>query len=185
MADDPAATGRGEPAPAGAAPGARWPQRLLALGVLAVAAVLAFGATGIAGDAGYAGIGPNVLPWVVAATLTVCGAMLLGEALAGGFASLPVPSGAVRGDWRAFAWMAGGILANALLIERIGFVLACALCFALAVRGLRLGEGRAGGGALRSVLDAATGLAIALPVFWMFTKGLGVNLPGLTGTGWL
>jgi putative tricarboxylic transport membrane protein len=35
------------------------------------------------------------------------------------------------------------------------------------------------------VLDLATGLVIAAPVFWLFTKVLAVNLPGLTGTGWL
>jgi putative tricarboxylic transport membrane protein len=29
------------------------------------------------------------------------------------------------------------------------------------------------------------GLAIAAPVFWMFTQFLAINLPGLTETGWL
>ena len=30
-----------------------------------------------------------------------------------------------------------------------------------------------------------TGLAISAPVFWAFTQFLAINLPGLTGTGWL
>ena len=30
-----------------------------------------------------------------------------------------------------------------------------------------------------------TGLMIAAPVYWMFTKFLGINLPGLTESGWL
>ena len=34
-------------------------------------------------------------------------------------------------------------------------------------------------------IDVASGLAIAAPVFWMFTKFLAINLPGLTGTGWI
>jgi putative tricarboxylic transport membrane protein len=28
-------------------------------------------------------------------------------------------------------------------------------------------------------------MALSLPVFWLFTRLLKVNLPGLTGTGWL
>jgi putative tricarboxylic transport membrane protein len=27
--------------------------------------------------------------------------------------------------------------------------------------------------------------AISAPVFWMFTQFLAINLPGLTGTGWI
>jgi len=34
-------------------------------------------------------------------------------------------------------------------------------------------------------VDVATGLAIAAPVFWLFTQFLAINLPGLTATGWL
>ena len=33
--------------------------------------------------------------------------------------------------------------------------------------------------------DLLAGLAISAPVYWMFTKLLNINLPGLTGTGWL
>ena len=38
---------------------------------------------------------------------------------------------------------------------------------------------------MRVLLDAATGFLIAAPAFWLFTKVLAINLPGLTGTGWL
>jgi putative tricarboxylic transport membrane protein len=38
------------------------------------------------------------------------------------------------------------------------------------------------GGLLKDVM---VGLAIAAPVFWMFTQFLAINLPGLTETGWL
>jgi putative tricarboxylic transport membrane protein len=33
--------------------------------------------------------------------------------------------------------------------------------------------------------DFVTGFVIAAPAFWVFTKVLSINLPGLTGTGWL
>jgi putative tricarboxylic transport membrane protein len=160
-------------------------QLALGLGVLAVAAVLAWGAASIPSQAGYAGIGPNFLPWVVALALAVCGAGLVMQALRGGYEDMDEPSGAERGDWPALAWVAAGIVANAVLIERAGFVLACSVCYALAVRGLRLSEGRGAGGVAGAARDLATGLAIAAPVYWLFTKVLEVNLPGLTGTGWL
>lgn len=162
-----------------------WPQALIGVGVLVVAAGLGVGALGIPGEAGYAGVGPNFLPWVVTSALALLGGWLLWEALSGGFRALEPPSGAARGDWRSLGWVLAGIVVNAVLIERIGFVLACALCFALAVRGLRRSEGRPGGGPRRAALDLGTGIAIAAPVFWLFTKVLAVNLPGLTGTGWL
>ena len=160
-------------------------QTAVGAAVLGVGAVLAWGAVSIPGDAGYAGVGPNFLPWVGSAALVACGAWLLWEALSGGFRHMEPPSGAPRGDWVALAWVSAGVLANAALITTLGFVLACALCFVLAVRGLRLAEGRGGGGPRQWAIDGATGLAIALPVFWLFSQLLSINLPGLTGTGWL
>ena len=52
------------------------------------------------------------------------------------------PSGAPRADWISAAWVAGAVIANAALITTIGFVLACTLCFVLAVRGLRRAAGK-------------------------------------------
>lgn len=160
-------------------------QTLIGAGALLMAGVLAWGATGISSDAGYAGVGPNFLPWVMAIALAACGAWLVWEARSGGFRDLDPPSGAEQGDWAALAWVAGGILVNALLIERAGFAVACTLCYTLAVHGLRSAEGRPWGGPRKVLLDAVTGALVALPVFWLFTKVLKVNLPGLTGTGWL
>ena len=127
----------------------------------------------------------SVVPWAVAAALAVCGVWLAWEVATGGFRNMEAPSGAARGDWPAVAWVAAGLLANAALIERIGFVLSCALCYALAVRGLRLSEGRRGGGLRQALLDLAVGMVIAWPVLLLFTRVLGVGLPRLTGAGWL
>lgn len=160
-------------------------QTLIGVGALGVAGVLVYGALSISSEAGYAGVGPNFLPWVVAVALLACGAWLLWEARSGGYRSLEEPSGAERGDWAAMAWVSAGVLANAALITSVGFVLSCALCFVLAVRGLRASEGRPAGGVRQTVLDAVTGLLIAAPVFWLFTKLLAINLPGLTASGWL
>ncbi|MFT3665716.1 tripartite tricarboxylate transporter TctB family protein [Piscinibacter sp.] len=161
------------------------PQTLLGAGVLALGALLAAGATQISAEAGYAGVGPNFLPWVVAVALLVCGALLVWEARSGGFREMEEPSGAAQGFWPGFAWVSAGILANALLITTIGFVLSCALCFVLAVRGFKASEGRPDMSPKAWLVDALIGIAIAAPVFWMFTQALAISLPGLTTTGWI
>lgn len=164
------------------------PQVLAGLGVAGLGGLLAWGAMDIPADAGYAGVGPNFLPWVVALALMVCGALLTLQALRGGWPHVEAPSGAARGDWAALAWVAAGIVVNASLITRVGFIPSCALCYVLAVRGLRLAEGKAarGGAALQQAgIDLLVGAAIAAPVFWVFTKLLNISLPGLTAGGWL
>jgi putative tricarboxylic transport membrane protein len=166
-------------------PSAQRHQSLVGAAALVVGALMAYGATFISSDAGYAGIGPNAMPWLVAVVLMVCGVWLIWEARTGGYREMEVPSGAVEADWRAAAFVIAGVVLNAALITVIGFVLACALCFTLAVRGLRMAEGRPGGNLRQCLLDGLTGLIIAAPVFWLFTKLLAINLPGLTTSGWL
>lgn len=160
-------------------------QTLVGLGVLGIGLALAIGAWSIPSNAGYAGVGPNFLPWVVAAALVACGTGLVADARRGGFRDMEVPSGGARADRLALLWVGGGVVVNAALITTVGFILACTLCFMLAVRGLRGSEGRGHGGLRGLALDFATGFLIAGPAYWLFTKVLAINLPGLTGTGWL
>ena len=54
------------------------PQTLIGVGTLVLAAVMAVGATQISSDAGYGGVGPNFVPWVVAAALAVGGLAVTG-----------------------------------------------------------------------------------------------------------
>ena len=159
-------------------------QALIGVGVLAIAGILAAGAVSISSEAGYSGIGPNFLPWFVAVALLLCGACMVWEARTGGFRDVEQPSGAQHGDWIGFAWVSAGLLVNAALITRAGFVVSCTLCFVLAARGLRLSEGLNSAWSTMG-RDAVVGVLIAAPVYWMFTKLLSINLPGLTGTGWL
>lgn len=154
-------------------------------GTLALGALIAAGATQIRSDAGYGGVGPNFLPWVVGLALLACGAFLIWEAVTGGFRLMEEPSGAESGHWPGFLWVSAGLLANAMLITRIGFVLACGLCFMLAVRGFKSAEGKGDRSPLSWLVDLLIGMAIAAPVYWMFGKLLAISLPGLTGTGWI
>lgn len=154
-------------------------------GTLALGALIVAGATTIRADAGYGGVGPNFLPWVVGLALLACGAFLVWEAVTGGFRLMEEPSGDEHGHWPGFLWVSAGILATAMLITRIGFVLACGLCFMLAVRGFKSAQGDTDRAPLSWVVDLLIGMAIAAPVYWMFGKLLAISLPGLTGTGWI
>ena len=161
-------------------------QTLVGDGVLLIGAGLAFGALSIPSEAGYAGVGPNFLPWLVAAVLALCGVLIVREALTGGFRELEQEAeGSPAPYWPGFIWVSAGLLANAALITTIGFILSCTLCFMLAVQGLRRASGQNAMQPAVLVKDLITGFLIAAPVFWMFTQFLAINLPGLTTTGWL
>jgi len=157
----------------------------VAIGVLLLALGLGAGAWTIPSEAGYAGIGPDFLPWVVSLALLLCGGTLLWEVRRGGFLDMEDEEDNAPAFWPGFIWMSVGLLVNAALITTIGFIFSCALCFVLAARGARLAQGQALGGARAWVTDGVVGLLIAAPVYWMFTKFLAINLPGLTSSGWL
>jgi putative tricarboxylic transport membrane protein len=106
------------------------------------------------------------------------------ESRTGGFRAMDDADGVVP-CWSGFAWVSSGLLANAALITTIGFIFSCTLCFVLAVQGLRGAEGKTDLQVSRLVKDTLIGIAIAAPVYWMFTQFLAINLPGLTSTGWL
>ena len=162
-------------------------QTLVGGGVVLLGLGLGVGAVGIPSTVGYAGVGPNFLPWLVSVALLLCGGFMVYEARTGGFRDME-DGAAADGEkpyWPGFVWMSAGLLANAALITTLGFILSCTLCFVMAARGLRNAAGQPGLGVKSWVNDAVTGLLIAAPVYWMFTKFLAINLPGLTQSGWL
>ena len=172
-------------ADAGSVPSPRW-QAAVGAAVVLVAVGMALGALQIPGDAGYGGVGPNFLPWLCAAVLGLCGVLLVREALSGGYRQAADPGGERHAALLPFAWVTAGLLLNAALIETLGFIVGCTLCYALAVQGLRRANGQTGLLRPRALaVDVFTGLVIAAPVFWLFTQFLAINLPGLTNTGWL
>ena len=164
-------------------------QTIVAGGVILLGLGMAMGALSIPSAAGYAGVGPNFLPWLVSIALLLCGSFMVYEARTGGFRDMGDDDGDEKASakpyWGGFAWMSAGLLANAALITTLGFILSCSLCFVLAARGMRNAEGQTDAGVKTWLKDSVTGLLIAAPVYWMFTKFLAINLPGLTHTGWL
>lgn len=168
---------------AGSFPSVPW-QMLCGVLVLAGAAVMAMGAGKVEGDAGYGGVGPDFLPWVCAMALAVCGALLVWEASTGGFRHAGDPGGHKTARLMPFVWVSAGLLSNALFIEKIGFVLACVICYFLAVQGLRRAQEETLN--FKKILsDLAWGFIISAPTYWAFSRLLGINLPHLLETGWL
>jgi putative tricarboxylic transport membrane protein len=149
----------------------------LAIGafVLALAATLIVGAAMLPVDKGYTIVGTRVFPLAVATLVGVVGAGLVWQALTGGFRlleteALPPDAWPRRQRIQAALWVSGGLLVDALLIDRIGFVLTSTFLFAAAARGF---------GSLRWGKNLLIGLALAWPIYLGFTKGLGLSLPGL------
>jgi putative tricarboxylic transport membrane protein len=115
----------------------------------------------------HAAVGPRLFPFLVAAGLVVVGALVLHQALFGHIAH-------ERGfelDWVAVALVSAGLVAQLLLLETVGWVLATTLLFVAVARAF---------GSRRLAVDAAIGVVLASLAFAVFNYGLGLSLP--TGT---
>lgn len=149
-------------------------QLAVSAGLVLISAVLAYGAFRFPPERGYVILAAYVYPYAVAAFVGVVGLLLSYQAVTGGFRNLAdhddEAAKALPGGKAGVAWVTVGLLGVALLIELIGFVLAAGLLFALSARGF---------GSRRPVQDLAIGIALTLPIYWLFNAGLGVSLPSL------
>ena len=142
---------------------------LLSLGLVALGAYVVHGTGGIAESQGYAQIGPRLFPYLIGTGLTLCGAVLAWHALAGGWRDVPLDQeGHAAPDWRAFAIVSTGIILHMVAIGWAGFILAATLLFLLIARGF---------GSRQPVRDAIVAVLLAVATFFIFTLGLGLNLP--------
>lgn len=149
---------------------------ILSLGVLALGLAATVVAWKLPDGGGYARIGPNFMPKLVSGGLILLGVWLLVEYCTGGWRGPVEGEPAARGEHAflpsAFVWVSAGLLAQMMLINSAGFVLAAAVLFACVAKGF---------GSRRSLRDLALGLALGLGVFAFFVYFLNVNLPA----GWL
>lgn len=158
----------------------------------------------------YSGnIGAAFVPWLCAITLTACGLMLVREALGGGYRNVADPGGRHTACWPPFLWVSAALLCTFWLMPRVGFTLSSALCYTLAMQGLRRAALLPAADATSPVpvgtADAATdtsdspacpaphachhpkvllgdlacGLVLAGLLYWLLTRGLGLPLPAL------
>ena len=149
---------------------------VLSLAVLALGIAVGVGTSQLSSAGGYARIGPNVAPAVIAGGLVLLGIWLCYEALSGGWRNAIPDEPEARGEHcfhiAAFIWVSVGLIAQIVLIDRAGFVLAQAALFACVARGF---------GSAKPARDFAIGVILGLSVFLFFVKFLNVNLPA----GWL
>jgi putative tricarboxylic transport membrane protein len=144
-------------------------QVALAAGVGVIGALILGGSFFLPTGGGYAQVGPGVVPRVVGTILVIIGGFLLREAFTGGFRGVDEEAEEkLPMDWPAFAWVSGGIIAYGLLVEGAGFIIASTTLFVMVARGFN---------SRRWVLNAVTGLVLAIVVFVMFNYGLGLTLP--------
>lgn len=149
-------------------------QLAIGIGLIALSAVLAYGAWQFPPEMGFVILPAYVYPYALAAFVGGVGLLLCYQAVTGGFRELAdhdeESAKALPGGKAGAAWVTAGLVAVAVLIDVIGFVLAAALLFACAARGF---------GSRRPVRDLAIGMALTLPIYWLFNAGLGVSLPPL------
>jgi putative tricarboxylic transport membrane protein len=104
---------------------------VVGIGIVCFAGVVGWETIQIADGAIYARVGPAVFPWIVTIILVVLGSFLVMSALSGGW-SHEDPSGDL--DLPSLAWLAAALLANVLLIDHVGFIIASTIMFVLAAR---------------------------------------------------
>ena len=116
-------------------------------------------------------VGPAAVPVVIGVLLLVCAAFLAvdvlrggrGEAEGGEDVELDAPS-----DWRTVVLLAGAFLADAALIDRVGWPVSGAVLFWGSTYAL---------GSRQYVRDAFLALALSFLTFYLFGRGLGIDLP--------
>lgn len=149
-------------------------QLAIGVGLIALSLMLAYGAWQFPPEMGFVILPASVYPYALAAFVGGVGLLLTYQACTGGFRDLAdheeESAKALPGGKAGVAWVTAGLVAVALLINVIGFVLAAALLFACAARGF---------GSRRPLRDLAIGMALTLPIYWLFNAGLGVSLPPL------
>lgn len=137
---------------------------LIGVCVLLAGAGVASGVPAIDGSGGYAGLSPRFLPTLVAVGLAACGLGLIISSRR----TTPAAAGSPFSGASAVVWLLGGLILHLVLIRWIGFVAASVLLMTCAARGH---------GSRRPLRDALVALALALPVWWLFSRGLGLGLP--------
>jgi putative tricarboxylic transport membrane protein len=144
-------------------------EAIISLALIALGAYVVYETQSIAETQGFAQVGPRLFPYIIGTGLTLCGAVLGWHAVSGGWRNVPLDQeGHDAPDWIAFAIISAGIILHMVLIGWAGFIIASALLFVFIARGF---------GSRKLVRDLGIAVVLATVVFFIFTMGLGLNLP--------
>jgi putative tricarboxylic transport membrane protein len=164
-----------DPAGSVSAPGARpWG---LGVAVILVGLVWIYGALSLGHTATYAVVGPGLFPALIGAGLVVLGGLLLvavarGERFEPQEAEDADPSR--RPSWAAFWSIVAAGAVPIVVVRPLGFPVAAALTFALTARGF---------GSRRLPLDLVVGFLLGAACWLLFSRLLGLSLPGFPPLG--
>ena len=142
---------------------------LISLALIIIGSFVVYETQSIAETQGFAQVGPRLFPNLIGIGLTLCGGWLGWQALSGGWRDVPMDEGTHdEPDWIAFFVISAGIILHMVLIGWAGFIIASILLFVLVARGF---------GSRRPARDLLIAVILAVVVYFLFTAGLGLNLP--------
>ncbi|CAN1507735.1 Protein of unknown function DUF1468 [Rhabdaerophilaceae bacterium] len=143
--------------------GSNLPHKLVAGGFVVIGLLALWQSSKIPSVA-YATVGPSVFPMMITVFILALGVALALAAFRGGWAH--DQDGTIT-ELGSLAYVAGGLILNAALIDVIGFILSSTLMFALVARGF---------GSLKPFRDAAIGFVLAFIAYVGFDRLLGYKI---------
>jgi putative tricarboxylic transport membrane protein len=145
------------------------PNKIVGGVVLLTATFFGVGLAYVDGQSGYAGLSPRFLATIVTLGLVVCGLLILLRPRSV-FTDSEDAGTAIATDKRfqRLAILIGGLAAHLVIIGLLGFVIASGFLMATVAYAY---------GNQRTVRNFLIGVAIALPIWVLFTQVLGLNLP--------
>lgn len=144
------------------------PEAALGAFALLLGAYVAVDASGYHDGSTYDGLGPSLLPYIIAGGLTLTGLPIL----IGALLSRGQGEAIERIDWMPIALITLGLIVPIAFIRLLGWIPVIAVVFALGARAF---------GSRRTVLDLSLGVAFGIVTFVIFNYGLGLHLP----SGWI
>jgi putative tricarboxylic transport membrane protein len=136
----------------------------VAIGVIGLGALALWQASVIPANALYATIGPAVFAYAAAAMLLLMGALLVKDAVFGGWSSAEEFGEA---DELGGVWMILGLVVNLAVIDTMGFIIASTLLFLCTARAF---------GSRQPLRDVGIGFTLAFIAYIGFDRVLGYKI---------
>lgn len=136
------------------------------LGLLVLAAIIWFDTARMQVPPNYSAYGPQIFPYLSIAALVAVALYLLWQTWAG--RSDAVKAESDESDWIGVIAISVGLLSQAILIERLGFVISAAILFFLVAWGFR---------SRKWLRDAIVAIILSLATYLVFTRLLDLQLP--------
>lgn len=139
----------------------------IGIGLIALGGVIAASISGMQVPPTYAKVGPRIFPFLAAGLLAGLGALFALRALLGAQEVLRTEPG-VTTDWLPVAILSGGFIAFVAMLEWAGFIPAAVALFLATAAGF---------GSRRVFRDLIAATVVALAVYLLFDRLLGLPLP--------